>query len=141
MTRAYLIDPFEKTLAEIDYDNNFRSIYTLIEAELFTAVVLNANQDCVYIDDEGLLKPNAFFQIQNYPNLLAGKGLVLGTDSEGGSIEPSFGLDWLKLNVIFLTNRDVVVAASGGAFDCTVTTLERGEPVTKLLNKVAPQFK
>lgn len=138
--RAYLIDPTEKTVVEIDYDGDFRSIYTLIEAELFAAVFLNTNQDCVYIDDEGLLKPNTFFQIQGYPNPLAGKGLVLGTNAEGESIEPSLNLSWLRLNVSFPNNQHVVDAAKSGAFDCTVTTFERDKSVTKLLNKVTPQF-
>lgn len=92
--KAYLIDPFEKKISEVEYDGNYKSIYTLISTQsnpvdIFTCVELNEHQDTVFVDDEGLLnntETQHYFKLNGH--LLAGKGLVLGTNDEGDSVTP-----------------------------------------------------
>jgi len=94
--KAYLIDPQEREIRQVDYDGDYKSIYRLLDIELFTVVELNEQRDVVYVDDEGLLKdPVYFFTVEGYGQPLAGKGLVLGTDGEGETVEPTLSLETL----------------------------------------------
>lgn len=113
--KAYLIDPFAKTVSEIEYDGNYTSIYKLISSEskkvdTFTCVNINEQEDTIFVDDEGLLGNLAtqyFFSFNG--NLLAGKGLVLGTNEEGESVSPQVSLnDMQKENeIVFLSPEQV----------------------------------
>lgn len=101
--RAYLIDPFDRALIEVDYSGNFRDIYELCGYDTFAVVTFNDHGDGVYVDDEGLFKKNQrFFTIADYPQPLAGKALVLGVDAEGGSTAPTVDMTWLEDHVRFL---------------------------------------
>jgi len=80
--KAYLIDPAVQEIKEVWFDGDYRSITSLIDADLFTIGRFDENGDGVFVDDEGLFKDNqSFFQIEGYPQPLAGKGLVLGLNS------------------------------------------------------------
>lgn len=87
--RAILIDPFTKTIEEVDYSGDYKDIYGLIECDLFTTVYLpNTSDDTLFVDDEGLYVENQkFFKIDGFEQPLAGRGLLLGTDEEGESID------------------------------------------------------
>ena len=102
--KAILIDPAAGTITEVEYGGDFREIYTLVDADTFDVARINAKGDVVYVDDEGLIngKPQDFFLIQGYPNPLAGKGLLLGSDAEGESKSPSVTLGWVKENTAFV---------------------------------------
>jgi hypothetical protein len=104
--KAFLINPMDKTVSEVDYSGDYKDIYKLIDAELFDVVYIDGN-NCVYVDDEGLFKNDqAFFQV-GYA-MLAGYGLVLGTDDEGNSISPEIALEDLRKQVTFLTREEVM---------------------------------
>jgi len=106
--KALLIDPVRHTVTEVEHTGNYRHIYELLsdklnelEVDTFTAVGLQ-NGDAIYVDDEGLLKdPRYFFEWRGYAQPLAGRGLILGTDEEGGSIEPKTTLEEARRNVRF----------------------------------------
>ena len=89
MMRAILIDPFTQTIEEVDYSGDYKDIYGLIECDLFTTVYLpNTSDDTLFVDDEGLYVENQrFFKIDGFEQPLAGRGLLLGTDEEGESID------------------------------------------------------
>ena len=101
--KAYLIDPKEQTITQIEHDNSdYKNISKTIGCQYFTTVVLNEHDDTIYLDDEGLLYMDIkyMFQIDNNENFCyAGKGLVLGTDEEGESCEPTITLEELKQRV------------------------------------------
>ncbi len=104
--KAYLIDPFEKSITEVEYSGDFNDIYKLINADLFDVAYIDDKLG-VFVDDEGLFKDNqAFFQV-GYA-ILAGYGLVLGTDDEGNSISPDISLKALANKVRFLTREEVM---------------------------------
>ncbi len=99
--KAYLIDPFTQSITEVEYSGDYNQIYSFIDADLFTCADINEFGDTVFVDDEGLIngKPQEFFLVADYPTPLAGKGLVLGTNQEGESVEPSITLDQLRASV------------------------------------------
>lgn len=104
--KAYLIDPFEKSISEVEYSGDFNDIYKLINADLFDVAYIDDKLG-VFVDDEGLFKDNQeFFQV-GYA-MLAGYGLVLGTDDEGNSISPNISLKDLAKKVRFLTREEVM---------------------------------
>lgn len=99
--QAFLIDPFDQTVTAVEYSGNYQDIYKLIGASLFDVVRIRKG-DSIYVDDEGLFREEqAFFKHKDYPNPLAGKALVLGTNDEGDSIEPNCVLAELKHNIEF----------------------------------------
>ena len=89
MMRAILIDPFTQTIEEVDYSGDYKDIYGLIQCDLFTTVYLpNTSDDTLFVDDEGLYVENQrFFKIDGFEQPLAGRGLMLGTDEEGESVD------------------------------------------------------
>jgi len=102
MATAYLIDPFEQSVQEVNYFGDYTEIYKHIKCDLFTVVGLNNKGDCVYVDDEGLLKDNQmFFKIQGYPEPLAGRGLILGTDEEGDSCSATLSFEDVRQMISF----------------------------------------
>ena len=85
--RAILIDPAKQTVTEVDYDGDYQSIYKLTDCTTFAVPYVLENEDALYVDDEGLLNgPVNFFTIWGYPEPLAGKCLILGTDEDGKSV-------------------------------------------------------
>lgn len=107
--KAFFIDSEKEEIKEVEY-TNWEEISPMLGARCFTVAVFNKKEDCVYIDDEGLLsltEKSKFFEIEGYPQPLAGNGLVLGTNDEGESVEPSITLEELKGIVTFLTIQEV----------------------------------
>lgn len=100
--KAYLIDPFKKTFTEHEIEQgDIQDIYDLIDCRCFTVF---DNKDLptasFYIDDEGLWNENrAWWRIAGYPDPITGKALVVGTDDEGRSQTPHFGIDVLHRRV------------------------------------------
>lgn len=90
--KAFLIDPSVQTITEVEYSGDYKQIYDLIDCHTFDVVYIDESH-CIYVDDEGLMKPNLFFWLEGLtPTPLAGKALVLGTDDEGESIAPTIEL-------------------------------------------------
>lgn len=102
--RAYLIDPFNETISEVTYSGDYREIYKLIDCQTFTCVEINDLGDTVFVDDEGLIsgKYQDFFKLANYPNPLAGRGLVIGCNEDGESVDPAMSLADLKRQTRFI---------------------------------------
>ena len=105
---AYFINPFSQNVTTVDYDGNYESISRLIDASrgYFDVVRLYGNQDAAFVDDEGLYVENQRFWIhRNYPQPLAGKALLLGTDPEGNSVEPKTSYEDLVGDIRFIGDR------------------------------------
>ena len=101
--QAFLIDPVAKTVTPVEYSGNFHDIYKLTDCDTFDVARLN-HGDGIYIDDDGLFKDNqSFFVHADYPQPLAGKGLVLGVDDQGDSAAPVTTLAELIDKVVFVT--------------------------------------
>lgn len=88
MVKAILIDPFNQTITEVEYDadGSYKQIYDFIGAQPFTSIAVTPefDGDRLFLDDEGLYRDHQrFFSIGDYPNPLAGKGLILGQNRAG----------------------------------------------------------
>lgn len=107
--KAYLIDPIAQSVTEVEYSGNYKDIYPLIDAELFTTVEINGTGDTIFVDDEGLLNgnPHGWFAYADYPQPLRGRGLCLGSDDEGESVAPSITIDELREKIVFLSDEQV----------------------------------
>ena len=103
--KAILINPKEEIIRVISYDGDYKSIYQILECRMFECVYPFKNEDTIYIDEEGLLKDSNYsFAIKCDDGTtisLMGKGLILGTDAEGESIECQSKLDDIKSRVTF----------------------------------------
>jgi hypothetical protein len=102
--QAYFIDSANKTITDVEYDGDYKNISKMIGCDIFTVINLNEDGDALFIDDEGHLKDQDsqnYFWFDGYPTMLAGNGLVLGTDVEGESIEPCRLIDWVKDRIRF----------------------------------------
>lgn len=91
--RAIKINPYDRTVTEIDVAPGIAAIYAAMSVpkhtvELFTVISLDSRGDeSVYLDDEGLLQPGrAIWRLRGYPSPLAGCGLVLRRNDEGETI-------------------------------------------------------
>lgn len=108
MIPAVLIDPYKETITDVAYDGNYRSIHKLIHCDCFTVVALANNQD-LFVDDEGLLKLTSgtkFFTIPSYLQPLAGYGLICGVNADGETIATKFNAEHYKPFIRFLTYDD-----------------------------------
>lgn len=98
--KAILIDPFEMIVSEVFYGGDLENIYELIEAKPFTVASFGADGDGIFVDDEGLFRQGQrFFKFDGYPQPLAGKGLILGSDESGESISPAITLEAVQTSV------------------------------------------
>jgi hypothetical protein len=106
--KAILIDPHSRTVAQVDFHGDYKQIYTLIDADLFTVLELGEGET-LFLDDEGLFREGQeFFAIGNYPHPLAGKALILGTNDEGESVATKLHADKVRAAVRWLSPQDAV---------------------------------
>jgi hypothetical protein len=130
--KAILIDvhAFEVRELEIERDN-LTDIYANLFCDTFDAVSIDTG-DAVYVDDEGLIRGNVdrYFAIAGYTAILAGNGLVMGVDAEGGSVDPLISIDEVKRNIAwFVRGKEgwlhrVVPRASNKAPSAEMTFVE-----------------
>lgn len=86
--KCLLIDPYTQTISPLDIiEGDIHAIQDAIGCRCFCVGGYLANGDCIYVDDEGLDTPTHFFRIPyvNGGYALAGRGLVIGTGTEGSS--------------------------------------------------------
>lgn len=94
--KGFLIDPEAKTIKEVTYNGDYKEISKMLGCDLYTIVTID-DQNHLFVDDEGLLNdPKYFFRLKGYPQPLAGRGLILGYDESGETIESSMELDEVK---------------------------------------------
>ena len=98
--KAILINSFDESVSEVDYNGDYKEIYNLIDCDIFDVVPLDDTND-MYVDDEGLLKnPNRYFKYGQ--QTLAGIGLILAHDDEGESVGTTLNSAEVFENVKFL---------------------------------------
>ena len=83
--RAILIDPYARTITEIDHGGGLADLYKILQVELVCAVEISP-KDTLWLDDEGFLaEGRPVFRIGDNAQPLAGRGLILGHTREGES--------------------------------------------------------
>ena len=102
MMKALLIDPFTETVQVVDYSGDWEDIGGLLDCRYFDVVRID-DSETLYVDDEGLYVENQrFFTWNGYPNPLAGRGLILGTNEDGESIDTDMEPEDVEKLVTFL---------------------------------------
>jgi len=107
--QAILIDVARRTITEVEYDGQLETIYKLVGCEMVEAPTVEKNGDSVFVDEEGLFKPQPYwFLYDGYPQPLAGNGLLLGLNRRNGeSISPKTPLETVKSKVRFMSYNEV----------------------------------
>jgi hypothetical protein len=126
--QGYLIDPEAKTISAVEY--NYSNIAELIDCDLFCHGHSWPNGDVLFVDDNGLLKPQRHFfrvrtRLDGQP--LPGKGLVVGPDNATDSDPPGQSIDDLRRTIEWIT-REQFVAWAKAQTRAAVTI--NGEAVT-----------
>ena len=106
--RGILIDPFTRTITEVDTDASLDNVYTLLDIDTVTIVSWD-RQHALFLDDEGLLKSNevqCYFLVKGADQPFAGRGLILG-DAYGDNRAATLSLDDVKDVVTFLDSATV----------------------------------
>lgn len=108
--KAFLIDPAELDVTEIVIDD-WRGITSAIgeKCQCFTVVPTRSlgNNDTIYVDDEGLINRTfnevGGFEVDDYPNPLVGRGVVLGVDrGTGDSVDATTTREEILSKVNFI---------------------------------------
>jgi hypothetical protein len=108
--KAVLIDPFTQTVNDVNIGDDYKEINRQIGCDTFT-VAGYVDDDCVYCDDEGLLKGRtSFTKIPDFAYPIAGRLLVLGSKPNGDSSDAFYdAADFLDMEGFqFLTHEEVV---------------------------------
>ncbi len=95
MMKGTLIDPFARKITDIVVEPGLQAIYDAITADTFCCVTISENptswhRNVLYLDDFGrLVDPNdqEYFWYGDFPDPLCGRGLILGVDREGESVD------------------------------------------------------
>ena len=107
--KAYQINAETRTITEVTLGKDYKEIYPLlgVGVDMFQCVDINEKGDTIYVDEEGLLKPQEnFFVYKGYNQPLAGNGVVLGTNAVGESTNPKVKIEEVIKNVTFLSRRE-----------------------------------
>ena len=101
--KAILIDVEKQEVKEVEHDNSLQNIYDLLFCRTFDVVRID-DVNSIFVDDEGILKDNLYFEYSASDRVfqLAGNGLILGVDDEGNSISPTLTVEDVKSKVNFL---------------------------------------
>lgn len=110
IVRAILIDPFACTIERVNVEgDNYRSYYPHLshatkEVTAFTTAQCNAlkQRDAIFMDDEGLDDPIRWFQIAFAHQPFAGKGLIIGADREGESVDAATPIELVRAATMFM---------------------------------------
>ena len=86
--KAILIDPFDESVSEVDYNGDYKEISNLINCGPIDYVRLDDTND-IYVDDEGLLYDDTdedrnFGFAFGICDPVFGKGLIMGLDYKNG---------------------------------------------------------
>lgn len=98
MKNCILIDPFNYTITETKIDS-LEDIYEALNVQMIEVGHQFENGDVIYVDEEGLLKIGATngqtmgFRVEGSQTPLVGKGLIVGTTSEGADASCKTTLD------------------------------------------------
>lgn len=84
MTKAYLINTRAGTISETSF-NDLADVQKLIGTDVIEAAFVWPSGDCLFVDEEGMLRGNqVFFHIAvRTDQMLAGNGLLVGAEVEG----------------------------------------------------------
>ena len=105
--KAYLIDTEKKEVTEVEYSGDYKDIYKIIDCSTFEIVGITPKGDGIYVDEEGLYADRKHLWsfkgilFNNHLFNLINKGLVLGSNIVGDTIEPDLSLEEVRERVVW----------------------------------------
>jgi hypothetical protein len=102
--RSIIINAEERSISEAEIDGKLKTLQNIVGG-LITPVYpgLEDTGHHAYVNDEGLLNnPQHFFMLKDGHQPLAGNGVILSDDGEGGEAPCTLPLDWVKERVAFM---------------------------------------
>jgi len=101
--KAILIDPVDCSTSYIDIDDNLKSFYSIMDCDLIDAQQIGLDT-VMYFDDEGKLKNDQrYFQFTvKSPIAYCGRGIVIGSDEDGGNDDVKIDIDVLTKQIEWL---------------------------------------
>jgi hypothetical protein len=108
MKKAIKIDVVNKELSYVKI-NHYSDIYREIgnNCDLFCIPIQFDNEDCIYGDEEGLLKEvQGGFTMEGWAYPLCGNAIILGTDEEGDSVDCLTTIDELLPKIRWVSQKD-----------------------------------
>lgn len=114
MLRGILINPGTRELTEVEVGDGLQPYYDHLstpehKVDCFAIGYQWFNGDTLYVDDNGLLFPDLkVFKVEGQP--LAGRGLILGSDEEGNSVDAKMPIHLLATMIEWTT-----LVTTGGA--------------------------
>lgn len=113
--KAILINSKTKEIKEVEMGKDYKEIYSQLECEMFQIGTELAEQDAIYVDEEGLMNgTDVFFVYEGAHQPFAGNGLILGTDDEGESVSCKIKLDEVKNKVKFYDRYELSLGMAMG---------------------------
>lgn len=106
--RAILINPFTRTVSDIETDASLDEMYSILQVDLITVMQVGAGHAMI-LDDEGLLKDKAsqaYFTMKGLAQPLAGRAMILG-DKYGENRDATLPIEEVEEKVIWLDNDKV----------------------------------
>ena len=91
--RAIFIDAVNREIKEVEHEGNLKSAYGLLKCTIIDRFY--ANDECVYIDDEGVFNSPDIGFVYSGVNYY-GNGLIVGTNSTGGDFDTKLSLEKAK---------------------------------------------
>lgn len=100
MMRAIKIDPFARTVEEIETVGDLASMKDVLQDG--PCLVRISRQDILWVGDNGMLTAGIpVFRWKAYDGPLAGMGLILGIDEEGDNVDATVTLEKAKEQVVW----------------------------------------
>lgn len=106
--RAILIDPFTRSISEVDTAASLDDIYALLDIDTLTVVMYDPD-NAIMLDDEGLLKDKEvqeYWWLQGSTQPFAGKGLIIG-NNYGDNRATSLDLNEVRDNVQWVNKNTI----------------------------------
>ena len=106
--KAIVINSQNKTIEFLNLNKGLDSINAAIgnNCSCFCCPFIFENDDTIYADDEILLRPDDIhggFTINGFISPIVGNAIILGTDSEGDSVDALTDIDDVRSKVIFFS--------------------------------------
>jgi hypothetical protein len=110
--KGLLVDPYQRRVHEVVVDCDIHAWHTLLDCDCLDVAHVGDHDGLsvdVWVDDEGLLQQPMppCFRWGDYPNPLAGYGLVLSSDSMGESHSTNLTAKAVSLMVSFETKWEL----------------------------------
>lgn len=101
--KAVFIDAKNRTVTDVIIENSLKAIYEILGVNYIEAATYLPNGDCIYVDEEGMLKDVEYAFTFNDSIPLAGNGLIVGTGAGGDSISATTMAEYIQQKIGFLS--------------------------------------